>query len=181
MAFPKDSAQNELKCRPSLATPKRRVRSLESIMSVEVHAFYKKREAQMKISSSVFTLTFLSLILTGLLTLGTAVSGFAGTPHTCPAGTHQGSSLGGVANMNFVFAKDCSPDTSLAVRWKAFVYNDSTGVLLCQLGEIALPPYTQTVYCPSSGSLPRYIKAVINYKTSPLGSWMTHTEYYTNP
>ena len=134
----------------------------------------------MKIGRSFFTLAFVSLMFLGLLVLGTPVSGFAGSPHTCPS-SHQAGSLGGVPELDFVFAKVCSPETSAAITWKAFIYNDSDGTLLCSMPQVNLPPYTKTKHCGPTPPLPPYVKVVINYKTSALGSWMTHTEYYTNP
>lgn len=146
---------------------------------------YPTRRAQMKVRRSVFTPAFVSLMFLGLFVLGIPVAGFAaGTPHTCPNGTHQAPSLGGVPTFTFVFVRDCpSQAPSGAIKWKAFVYDDTpNGVgkpALCSLSEIALPPYTQTVTC--GPTLPAQVKVVISYKTSVLGAWMPHPELYTNP
>lgn len=136
----------------------------------------------MKIGRSFFTLAFVSLIFLGLLVLGIPVAGFAGTPHTCPNNIHQAGSLGGVPELDFVFVKNCASETSLAITWKAFIYDDTpakSGTLLCSMPQVNLPPYMQTKHC--GPTLPTLVKVTIHYKTSALGAWMTHTEYYTNP
>ena len=136
----------------------------------------------MKLGRSFFTLAFVGLMFIGLLVLGIPVAGFAGTPHTCPNDTHQAGSLGGVPALPFVFAKNCASETSLAITWRAFIYDDTpakVGTLLCSMPQTSLPPNTQSLSC--GPTLPALVKVLIHYKTSPLGGWMSHPENYTNP
>ena len=142
----------------------------------------------MKVHRSFFTLAFVSLMFLGLFVLGTPVSGFAaGTPHTCP-GAHQAPNLGGVNELDFIFRKVCPPDTSAAVQWKFFIYNNDTNILIdnCQWGPFNIPPSPPATpkHCGPTPPLPhaphQIVKVVINYKTSLLGGWMTHTELYSN-
>jgi hypothetical protein len=126
----------------------------------------------------IVRLALLSFFFLELFVTGIPVIGFAGTPHPCPGGVHQGPSLGGGGTKTFEFRKNCSPDSSYAVRWKATIYNDSTGAVVCSFPETALPPDTKSLTC---SGVPQYVRIVLSYKTSILGGWMTHTETFTNP
>lgn len=136
----------------------------------------------------IFALGLVSLMFVSLIVLGIPVSGFAGTPHACPNNSHQAYNLGGVDEKDFVFVKNCGTETSAAVRWRFFVYNNDTGALIdsCQWGTYTLPPNIQTKHCGSSTSrLPHgdydIIKVVINWWTVPVGgSMMTHTNFFSN-
>jgi len=140
----------------------------------------------MKVRSSFFTLALVSLMFLGLFVLGIPVSGFAGTPHTCPGNSHQAVNLGGKTELDFVFAKVCSPDSSSAVQWKFFIYNNDTGTLIdtCMWGPYSIGQTPRIHHCGPNPPLPiatyQIVKVVINYKTNLLGSWMTHTELYSN-
>jgi hypothetical protein len=151
-----------------------------SIFPLSKSALISTRRVQMTFDRSSFALTSCSFVFLSLLALGTPVSSYGGTPHTCPGGTHQGASLGGGASKNFEFRKNCASETSLAVQWKFSIYNDATGQLIsgCIWGPYTIGSTTQTKTCSST---PTRVRVVINYKTSSTGSWMTHTEWYTNP
>lgn len=127
------------------------------------------------------TVGFASLIL---LVLGTPISGFAQTPHTCPNGAHQGQSLGAVPSYTFHFEKNCSPYTSNTVEWKFTIYKYSDNTLLCNSGPFTVGQTYRDLPCGPTpplplGSYPK-VKVVISYKTTQGGSWMTHTELYGN-
>lgn len=135
----------------------------------------------MKVARSLFPSITLGLALLSLLVLGTPVSGFAQSPHTCPNGAHQGQSLGGVDSYDFVFAKNCSPYTSGTIEWKYSILRWSDNFQLCSGGPANVPPTPWTVNCANlpRGSYPK-VKVIIYYKTTQGGSWMTHTELYSN-
>jgi hypothetical protein len=120
--------------------------------------------------------------VTFLLILGVPMLGFTQQPHTCPNG-HQGQSLGGRTSFTFTFAKNCSPYTSNTVEWKFVVYRyaDNTPIPGCSWGPFTVGTTPRAHYCNGLplGAYPR-VKVIINYKTSPNGSWMTHTELYGN-
>jgi hypothetical protein len=136
----------------------------------------------MKIGKSCATGAFLSLTFIGLFVLGIPVAGFAQTPHSCPGGNHLPDSLGGVQQADFDLWRDCSPDSSRAIRWKAWIYNGN-GAVLCQINEEAVPAGLKHLWhCgPTPNPLTATMTVTVSYKTSTLGSWMTHTHNVTNP
>lgn len=141
----------------------------------------QRRRSQMKRSRSLIPSIILGLAMLSLLVFGNPVSGFAQTPHTCPNGVHQGTSLGGVTSLNFVFAKDCPPYTSSTISWKWSILRYSDNVQLCSGGPTNVPPTPIPVNCGGLplGSYPK-VKVVIYYQTTQGGSWMSHTELYGN-
>lgn len=142
----------------------------------------------MSVHRSFFTLAVVSLLFISLFVLGIPIAGFAGTPHSCPGGSHLPSSIGingvGVPQYDFALAKNCYPDTSQAIIWKAFVYDTTTTppTLICTLPQSNVPSPSGTQSFSCGPPLPASVNVTINYKTSTYGSWMVHSiDYATNP
>jgi hypothetical protein len=137
----------------------------------------------MEIGKSFFIRALLSLMFIGLSVWGIPVAGFAGTPHSCPGGVHLPGGIGGVTSYNFNLAKNCSPETSAAIRWKAWVY-DANGNVACTFAEAAVPPPPSVAawQCGPTPALPRgqTLTVIIHYKTSTYGSWMSHSNNVSN-
>jgi hypothetical protein len=142
---------------------------------------YQTRRAQMTVPRSFFTLAFLSLFFLGLLVLGIPVSGFAQSPHSCLANLtgHQTSPLSRTSSFTFWFAKNCPPYTSATLSWKWSILRYSDNVQVCSGGPQAVPPTPISFQC---NSLPvgQYVKVVIYYQTTSGGSWMSHSELFSN-
>lgn len=134
----------------------------------------------MNVDRSGLMIATFSLMLGCLLIFSIPVVGMAQAPHTCPSG-HQGMSLGGNTNFNFIYAKNCSPYTSSAIAWRYDVYRYADNVWLCGEGPNAIGQTPRTKSCSGLplGAYPR-VKVVISYQTTSGGSWMTHTELYGN-
>ena len=137
----------------------------------------------MKSGKSLSTWTCLSLMFIVLFALGIPVEGFAQTPHSCPGGNHLPVSLGTVQvqQADFDLWRDCPADSSRAIRWKAWIY-DGSGNVLCSIPEEAVPGGLKHLWhCGPTPPLTSTLTVTITYKTSTLGSWMTHTHNVTNP
>lgn len=151
----------------------------------------------MRVRRSFFTLTFGSLMLLGLLLIGAPIAGFASEPHICfPNNVGQISaspsqSLGATYQATFTFyyqARNCGGHNSNTLRMGVRIYNNSVfpPTQICSDGEPystnskPVPPDYYAVTCPSAGSLPAKIKTVIDYTVNG-STWMTHTDYFTNP
>ena len=133
-----------------------------------------------------------------ILFFGVAVVGIsrATEPHICyptntgAISTHPSQSFG-TYKSSFTFyyqARNCGGHNSNTLRMGVRIYNNSVfpPVQICSDGEPyqtnskPVPPDYYTVTCPTSGSLPANIKAVIDYTVNG-STWMTSTDYFKNP
>jgi hypothetical protein len=145
----------------------------------------------MKVRSSYFTLTLVSLIFLGMVLLGIPVSGFASEPHVCYPDQngqiaedpqHLGS---GVTSFAFVYHANCGTHSTNTTLMKVTVRKDvapfpklttctgNTG----QPNGNPVPPDYYTVTCTN---LPSKVRVVIDYQAIGTG-WMSWTEHFVIP
>jgi hypothetical protein len=150
----------------------------------------------MKVHRYFFAPAIVSFITLGVVILGTSRMATSTQPHICypnntgTISTHPSHSFG-TYKSTFTFyyqANSCGGHNSSTLRMGVRIYNNSVfpPAQICSDGEPystnsrPVPPNYYTVNCPSSGSLPANIKAVIDYTTNG-STWMTSTDYFKNP
>ena len=161
---------------------------LSSILSVTRRAgltgpvcISSNQEGTMKVRISFFSVVFVCLMFLTVLVLDNPSSASAQSPHTCLANMtgHQTSPLNRTNTFTFNFAQNCPPNTSSTISWKWSILRYSDNVQVCSGGPQNVPP-TPIQFTCSSLPVGQYVKVIIYYQTTSGGSWMSHSELFSN-